>query len=155
MEARNEHIFAQLSSYTSHFHQSFSCHSGRPIKTHLSQIMTQLKDDTILRRNDSDAKLRMKLYTERKRNVKHNSIKEGEVVLLRNHDEESKQLLTYDPSPYHVVARKGSMITAVRDSRTVTHNSLFFKPINREKEKTSVQEWLCKKKKDRKKFIVN
>ena len=94
---------------------------GRPIKIRLPQVMTQPKDDTILRRNDADAKLRMKSYAERKPNVKRNTIEEGELVLVRN-NEKSKQLPTYDPSPYQVVGRKGSMITAARDFRTVTRN---------------------------------
>ena len=107
---------------------------GRPIKIRLPQVMTQPKDDTILRRNDADAKLRMKSYAERKPNVKRNTI-EGELVLLRN-NEKNKQLPSYDPRPYQVVGRKGSMITAARDFRTVTRNSSFFKPITmREDEK--------------------
>ena len=107
---------------------------GRPIKIRLPQVITQPKDDTNLRRNDADAKLRMNSYAERKPNVKRNTI-EGELVLMRN-NENGKQLPTYDLSLYQVVGRKGSMITAARNFCTVTRNSSLFKLITtREGEK--------------------
>ena len=46
----------------------------------------------------------------------------------------SKIFPPYDPRPYEVVERKGTMVSARRDSKLVTCNSSFFKPIVKEEE---------------------
>ena len=46
----------------------------------------------------------------------------------------SKIFPPYDPRPYEVVERKGTMVSARRDSKLVTRNSSFFKPIVKKEE---------------------
>jgi len=52
----------------------------------------------------------------------------GDTVLLKN-DYKSKRFLPYDPRPYQVMEKKGSMVIARRDSTSVARNSSFFKPL--------------------------
>ena len=84
----------------------------------------------------------MKYYADLKSNVKPSHLEEGDTVLLKN-DYKSKRFPPYDPRPYKVVEKKGSMVTARRDSRSVTRNSSFFKPVVKlENEETECPE-LC------------
>ena len=55
-------------------------------------------------------------------------LKESDTVLLKN-EYKSKRFPPYDPNPYQVVEKKGSMITARRESSSVTRNSSFFKQV--------------------------
>ncbi len=96
---------------------------GRPMKTRLPQIGKESNSqDDYIRKNDDHAKLKMKYYADLKSNVKPNHLEEGDTVLLKN-DYKSKRFPPYDPRPYKVVEKKGSMVTARRDSRSVTRNS--------------------------------
>ncbi len=112
------------------------------MKTCLPQIRKEsnLQDDFICK-NDDHAKLKMKYYADLKSNVKPSHL-EGDTVLLEN-DYKSKRFLPYDPYPYKLVEKKGSMVTARRDSRSVTRNLSFFKPVVKpENEETECPE-LC------------
>ena len=102
---------------------------GRPVKTRLLQIGKELEShDDVVRENDDLAKLKMKHYADRKSYIKPSLLEKGDTVLLKN-DYKSKRFPPYDPRPYQVVQKKGSMVTARRDSTSVTCNSSFFKPI--------------------------
>ena len=107
---------------------------GRPIKTRLPQlgVQTGARDESMCR-NDELSKFKMKSYADMKSNAKRSKIEEGDSVLLRN-DFKSKRFTPYDPRPYEVVGKKGSMVTAARDSKLVTRNSSFFKPIIKQEE---------------------
>ena len=97
---------------------------GCPMKTRLSQVAVQPEQDEFLQGNDELSKIKMKFYADMKPNVKHSKLREGDAVLLKN-DYMSKRFPPYDPRPYEVVERKGTMVSARRDSKLVTRNSAF------------------------------
>ena len=102
---------------------------GRPVKTRLPQIGKELEShDDVVCENDDRAKLKRKYYAEKKSYVKPSLLEKGDTVLLKN-NHKSKRFSPYDPRPYEVVGKKGSMVTARSDSTSVTRNSSFFKPI--------------------------
>jgi hypothetical protein len=69
-------------------------------------------------------------------------------------DYKSKIFPPYDPHPYKVVEKKGSMVTARRDSRSVTRNSSFFKHVVKlERKKQNAQNFVLQK--DRKKILTS
>ena len=102
---------------------------GSPVKTHLPQIGKELEShDDVVHENDDLAKLKLK-HADEKSYVKPSHLKKSDTVLIKN-DYKSKRFPPYDPRPYQVVEKKGSMVvTARRDSTSVTCNSSFFKPI--------------------------
>ncbi|CAB4003534.1 Hypothetical predicted protein [Paramuricea clavata] len=133
LEARNVQIFTKLQSYTSHVNQNPTSHRT---------VWPSNSQDDFIHKNDDHAKLKMKYYADLKSNVKLSHLEEGDTVLLKN-DYKSKRFPPYDPHPYKVVEKKGSMVTARRDSRSVTRNSSFFKPVVKpENEETECPE-LC------------
>ncbi|KAK2557447.1 hypothetical protein P5673_020177 [Acropora cervicornis] len=69
----------------------------------------------------------MKAHADKKTYVKTCNISPGEVVLVKRIFLVSKGRTVYDPAPMTVVSKKGSMITAEGENRTVTRNSSFFK----------------------------
>ena len=89
---------------------------GRPMKTRLPQVPVKPEQDELLRGNYELSKTKMKFYADMKPNVKHSKLEEGDAVLLKN-DYMSKRFPPYDPRPYEVVERKGTMVRARRDSK--------------------------------------
>ena len=74
----------------------------------------------------------MKEYADRKNYVKPSDIRVGDTVLVKRDNSYRKSLTPYDPKPYEVTERKGSMVTASSGEKVVTRNSSFFKPIKDE-----------------------
>ena len=69
----------------------------------------------------------MKAHADQKAYAKPCNISPGEDVLVKRTFSVSKGRTVYDPAPMTVVRKKGSMITAGGENRTVTRNSSFFK----------------------------
>ena len=82
-----------------------------------------------LTRNDAISKKKMKEYADKRRGTKPSLIKPGDSVLVRQH-KTNKLTPPYDPHPYTVVRKSGSMVTAERGGRHITRNSSFFKPLH-------------------------
>ena len=102
---------------------------GRPMKTRLPQLGKEPESsDDFIRGNDDLAKLKMKYFAELKSDFKPIQLKKDDTVLLKN-EYKSKRFPPYDPSPYQVGEKKGSMVTARRESSSVTRNSSFFKQV--------------------------
>ena len=100
---------------------------GRPIKTRLPQLGKEPESqDDFIRGNDDLAKLKMKYFAELKSDFKPIQLK-GDYSTCEEY--RSKRFLLYDPSPYQVVEKKGSMVSARRESSSVTCNSSFFKQV--------------------------
>ena len=72
----------------------------------------------------------MKAHADNKAYVKPCNVSPGEAVLVKRPYSVSKGGTAYDPIPLTVVSKKGNMITAERENRTVTRNSSFFKNVN-------------------------
>ena len=82
-----------------------------------------------MRIKDEKTKEEMKLYADQQRHSKTSKIEEGNVVLVRN-QRQGKLQAPFQSTPYRVIRKKGSMITAQRGDRQVTRNSSHFKKIN-------------------------
>ena len=72
----------------------------------------------------------MKAHADNKAYVKPCNISPCEAVLVKRPYSVSKGGTVFDPIPMTVVSKKGSMITAEGENRTVTRNSSFFKNVN-------------------------
>jgi predicted RNA-binding protein len=70
----------------------------------------------------------MKEYADQRRRSETSGTKVGDVVLIRQ-PKTNKLSTPFNPHPYKVVARKGSMVTAEHGSHKVTRNVSFFKRI--------------------------
>ena len=72
-----------------------------------------------------------KQYADNRRNAKESPLFIGDKVLVRQ-KKLNKFTTPFHPSPYTVVAIKGSMITAKSQDHTVTRNRSYFKRLDRE-----------------------
>ena len=94
----------------------------RPVRNKLPQTNFVDPVSEIVRKRDFSQKSKFKAHADSKVYVKPSTISPGETVLVRDHLLRLKvQLFTT------VVDKKGSMITAQNENRTVTRNSSFFK----------------------------
>ena len=82
-----------------------------------------------IRTRDEKMKEKMKLYADKERHSKSSKLEEGNVVLVRN-QKRGKLQAPFQPTPYRVTRKKGSMITAQRGDHQVTRNSSHFKKVN-------------------------
>ncbi|CAB4010962.1 Transposon Ty3-I Gag-Pol poly [Paramuricea clavata] len=100
----------------------------RPYRVRLPELSTSHDTDNEVRERDAEKKLQAKQYADRKSYVKLSNLKVGDLVLMRN-ERKGKLQPVYDPKPYTVTARKGTMITASRviPRHVITRNSSFFK----------------------------
>ena len=101
----------------------------RPVRNKLPQVNHIDPVAEIVRERDSSQKLKMKACADNKANVKPCNVSLDEAVLVKSPFSASKGGTVYGPTPMTVVSKKGSMITAEGDNRTVTRNSSFFKNI--------------------------
>ena len=103
---------------------------GENIKTRLPETVIP-EDDDVTCENDLKAKQKMKIYADKK--SKPCMIKEGDAVLVKQ-PKANKLTTPFNPKPYKVVSRKGSMITAKQGEHSITRNSSYFKPVIAEEE---------------------
>ena len=106
---------------------------GREIKTMLPEKeINQDKDqsnsaiDEKARINDHKAKLEMKKYHDKNRNVKEENLEIGDTVFIKD-TSISRKKPHFEPDPLVITDKNHSMITAKRGQRTITRNSSFFK----------------------------
>ena len=76
---------------------------------------------------DKRSKLAMKRYSDSHRNTAVKQINIGDKVLILRQGHCDKQTTPYNPQPYKVTAKTGSMITAQRGMHKVTRNISQFK----------------------------
>ena len=81
-----------------------------------------------LAHNDAVSKMEMKNYADQRRHTRDSDIRTGDHVLVKQR-KRNKLTPLYDPHPYSVVKKHGSLIVARRDNHFVTRNSSFFKPV--------------------------
>ena len=102
---------------------------GRPMRTKLPEWHVE-QDDQKIRNQDRKAKQKMKMYADR--GNKNPSIPElGSTVLVRQQRKPGKLDPPYEPVPYEVISRKGTMVTAQHGQRKITRNMSFFKPVDK------------------------
>ena len=76
--------------------------------------------------DDSKAKDAMKNYADVKRRTAVSDVNIDDLVLVRQR-KQNKLSTPYDRSPFHVVRKKGTMITAQRNGKYLTRNASHFK----------------------------
>ena len=103
---------------------------NRVIRTKLPQLVTvrNKKKDATVRSKDENAKTKMKQYADQRRRARDTVIQVGDTVLLRQ-KKYSKFATKFDPSPFKVTRKKGTMITALRNEKYVTRNASLFKKV--------------------------
>ena len=70
----------------------------------------------------------MKLYADERNHARKSKVTIGDSVLVKQ-PKENKLSTPFDPKPYQVTNKKGTMVTAEREDKSITWNSSFFKPI--------------------------
>ena len=108
----------------------------RKLKTTLpesdhSQKVTNGDLQSMMERRDAEQKSKMKLYADSKSRARESSLKPGMVVLMKQH-KQNKLSTPFDPTPFVIKEKKGTMVTASNDFKTVTRNSSQFKAISPE-----------------------
>ena len=80
-------------------------------------------------KNDDKAKTKMKVYADAKSRAKPSEIAISDLVLVRQR-KQNKLSTPFDPSPFRVVRKKGTMITACRNGKYITRNASHFKLVD-------------------------
>ena len=115
--------------------------NNRKLKIPLPSVveLPQQKTHDPLRQRDLAKKEKMKEDADKRQHSKTNDLKVGDTVLIRQ-PKKNKLSPLFDPKPFTVEARKGTMVTAKRDSHTITRNVSFFKKISGLQNNTSADE---------------
>ncbi|KAL1467284.1 hypothetical protein MTO96_042287 [Rhipicephalus appendiculatus] len=85
-------------------------------------------DDKEVRQEDLTAKLKSKVYADKRRHTKPHVLKQGESALCKQ-VRRNKLTPNFDPDPYVVTEVQGSKDTAVGRGKEITRNSSFFKKV--------------------------
>ncbi|CAB4026127.1 PREDICTED: uncharacterized protein K02A2.6-like [Paramuricea clavata] len=103
--------------------------NNRKIKTMLPEMPCSSKpEQKAMAEYDARKKEQMKSCADNRRGAKESCIKPGDTVLLKQ-PKENKFSAPYNPQPFVVEKKKGTMVTAKNDSKVVTRNSSQFKVI--------------------------
>ena len=103
----------------------------RPFRTRLGHAGDVSLDDEELRKHDLIQKEKSKSYSDKRSYVKNIDIQVGDHVLVKL-TKANKLTPNYDPRPYVVIERKGTMITAKRGCphHVITRNVSCFKKLD-------------------------
>ena len=107
--------------------------NNRKLKTTIPELpLTQCNQQQSMPQDSSARnamqKQKMKIYADLKAHAQEREIKPGEVVLMRQ-PKQNKLSTPYNPKPFVVEEKKGTMVTASNGSQIVTRNSSQFKVI--------------------------
>ena len=104
--------------------------SNRPFRTRLGGFKSTTNNDDDVREHDRKQKNKAKISADNKKYVKIQDVKLGDKVLLKI-TKKNKLTPNYDPLPYTVVGKNGSMVTARRNYplHSVTRNVSHFKKL--------------------------
>jgi hypothetical protein len=104
--------------------------NGRKYKTRLPTPTnkTILVYDKEVRQNDMDSKKRMKQRADSKKHVKESAIKVGDKVLCQQ-KQLRKHTPAYSSEIMRVIKRKGSLVVARGETKTITRHVTFFKKV--------------------------
>ncbi|CAG2219938.1 unnamed protein product [Mytilus edulis] len=102
--------------------------------------ITNKQMDENARQNDESEKCKMKKQFDERNHAKPSNIEIGNYVLRKTDRKENKLTPAYEPNPYNVINKKGSMITVTNGEKVVTRNSSKFKKVNRPPIRTATDE---------------
>ena len=77
---------------------------------------------------DRNAKQKMKDYADNRRHAKPSKLRTGDTVLVQQ-DKQNKFTTPFDPKPYEIIEKKGSMVTAEREDKHITRDTSNFKSV--------------------------
>ena len=77
---------------------------------------------------DKKAEKKMKDYADNRRNARPSKLQTGDTALVQQ-DKTNKFTTPFDPRPYEIIKKKGSMVTTKREVREITRNSSHFKSV--------------------------
>ena len=83
----------------------------------------------IARENEEKTQKYQKDYIDKRRHARESDISVGDTVLVKQ-QYKNKFTSRFDKTPYTVILRKGTMITAENDTRRITRNVSHFKKFN-------------------------
>ena len=75
---------------------------------------------------DYASKQKIKSYVDKRYNAKDSHIVPEDYVLVKQH-KRNKLSSKFDPTPYHITERRGTMLTASRPEHSITRNIQHFK----------------------------
>ena len=104
---------------------------GREPHTKIPHISVPISHESVSRKamqNDMVAKSKMKMYADKRNHASPCDINVGDYVLIRQ-KKQDKLTTPYNPQPFLVTTRQGSMLTASSGDKSVTRNSSYFKKI--------------------------
>ena len=107
----------------------FEALTGRVMNIGLPDIPSADPVSVHVTKNDALSKSKMKSYADERRHTKTSTLSPGDHVLVKQR-KLTKLTPLYDPSPYTIVEKNGSMVTAERNGHHITRNSGHFRPIN-------------------------
>ena len=113
---------------------------GRNIKTKLPEVRPKVIGSShkdIIERDDMQESA-MKEVADQHNHAQECDIKEHDIVLVQQ-PRSNKLTTPFNPNPYRVTDRKGSMITAENDAGRVTGNSSFFKKVEGMRELPNIE----------------
>ena len=104
---------------------------NRDINTKLPQVTTCNKSQTQMEvcKRDALAKERMKQHSDVKKRATESNLKIGDTVLVQQ-PKRNKFTTKYDPKPYTITRKKGTLIEAKRNDHRITRNVTFFKKLS-------------------------
>ena len=98
------------------------------MKIKLPALFKSKNDDQPMRRADTKSNEKMKAYADNRNRAKSCMYAKGDTVLVK-HPRWNKLTPEYNPKPYRITRKKGSMITTSRRDHAIVRNSSFFKKI--------------------------
>ena len=108
---------------------------NRKVRDKLLQLTSEHTNQSDLgakvKGNDDRAKVKMMMYADTKARTKTSTIKVGDIVLARQR-KDNKLSTCFDLIPFQVVHLNGTMFTAHRNGKYITHNVSYFKVIDTE-----------------------
>ena len=111
--------------------------NGRKLKTTLPEVSPASARQNAMQETrktmaerDAEQKAKIKAYADSKLGTKPSDIKPGDTVLVRQ-PKKNKLSTPFNPEPFVVQAKKGSMVTASDGFKSITRNSSMFKIIPR------------------------
>ena len=100
---------------------------NRKVNNKLPQVSST--ENTKLIEKDMKAKSKMKEKADKTRKAKSSTIKVGDAVLVKQR-KQNKFSTRFNPNPFRVVKKNGTMITAHRNDMSITRNASHFKQVD-------------------------
>ena len=128
------HVFLRSYRATPHSSTGVPPHTvlyGRAMRTKLPEAQPSFSKGEEMRIKDHQPKDEMKRYADHRRHAKpskFNLVPNDQVLVHGGGSHQRKTEAYYEPRPYTIIDKKGSMVTAQDGKHSITRNSSMFKP---------------------------